>query len=284
MESASVSHRVATPHGGWTGPRCQGGLRWENTPGRANPTGTGTSPRSPSGRRWASAWRPDPPPPSTVPVGPGEGGYRAVPADRRYLLVVAADPAFGLSCMALAVLIALPVTQAPHLSVSVAGALLVLNGVQVVVTRSPVSRLLEGVRPTRAVAVGSALNALAFAGFAALPGPPVGTGSVAAMPVYSLAGTVATPGREELGVALAQSARRGRCPAVDQLSWSIGQALAPGLLTLLFVHGPAWPWLFLPAVPPAAVPAFLLLERLTSPFPTFRRNPERPPGSSMPSG
>ncbi|MFF2628386.1 hypothetical protein ACFVUN_21765 [Kitasatospora griseola] len=69
---------------------------------------------------------------------------------------MAADLAFVLSSMALAVLVALPVTQALHLSVSVAGALLVLDGVQVMVTRSPVSRLLEGVRPTRAVAVGSA--------------------------------------------------------------------------------------------------------------------------------
>ncbi|KIQ61573.1 hypothetical protein TR51_19720 [Kitasatospora griseola] len=131
------------------------------------------------------------------------------------------------------------------------------------------SRLLEGARPTRAAAAGSALNALAFAGFAALPGAPgplVGTGLVAAMLVYNLAGTVATPGREELSVALAHPARRGRCPAVDQLSWSIGQALAPGLLTSLFVHGPVWPRLFLPAVSPAAVPAFLLLERLTAPF------------------
>ncbi|WP_157815599.1 hypothetical protein [Kitasatospora sp. CB02891] len=70
-----------------------------------------------------------------------------------------------LSSMALAVLIALPVTQALHVSVSVAGALLVLNGGQVVVTRSPVSRLL------------------------------VGTGSVAATPVHNLAETVSRHAR-----------------------------------------------------------------------------------------
>ncbi|MFJ8442558.1 MFS transporter [Kitasatospora griseola] len=215
-----------------------------------------------------AVWRPDSPPPSAAPAGPGEGGYRAVLADRRYLLMVAANLAFVLSSMALAVLVALHVTQALHLSASVAGALLVLNGVQVVVTQSPVSRLLEGVRPTRAVAAGSALNALAFAVFAVLPGAPgwvVGTGLVAAMLVYNLAETVATPGREELSVALAHPARRGRCLAVNQLSWSIGQALAPGLLTLLFVRGPAWPWLFLLIVSLAAVPAFLHLERPTAP-------------------
>lgn len=93
------------------------------------------------------------------------------------------------------------------------------------------------------------LNALAFAGFALLPGAPgraVGGGPVAAMPVYYLAETVATrgrgvatPGREELSAALAHPGRRGRYLAVDRLSWGVGRALAPGLLTLLFVHGPA---------------------------------------------
>ncbi|OKJ08109.1 hypothetical protein [Kitasatospora sp. CB01950] len=127
-----------------------------------------------------------------------------------------------------------------------------------------VSRLLENVRPSRAVAAGSAPNALAFAGFAVLPGAPgwaVGAGPVAAMPVYNLAETVAVPGREELSVALAHPARRGRYLAVDQLSWSIGHAVAPGLLTALLDHGPAWPWLFLFAVSLAAVPAPLRLER-----------------------
>ncbi|MFD7642732.1 hypothetical protein ACFV4P_18950 [Kitasatospora sp. NPDC059795] len=96
--------------------------------------------------------------------------------------------------------------------------------------QSPVSRLLENVRPSRAVAAGSAPNALAFAGFALLPGAPsraVGIGLGAAMPVYKLAETVAAPGREELSVILAHPARRGRYLAVDQLSRSIGQALAP---------------------------------------------------------
>ncbi|MFG2694277.1 hypothetical protein [Kitasatospora sp. NPDC048407] len=99
------------------------------------------------------------------------------------------------------------------------------------------------------------------------PGWVVGGGLVAAMVVYNLAETVATPGREELSVALAHPARRGRYLAVNQLSWSIGQALAPGLLTLLFVHGPAWPWLFLPAASLAAVPALLRLERPTTTVP-----------------
>ncbi|MFJ5925895.1 MFS transporter [Kitasatospora sp. NPDC092948] len=217
-----------------------------------------------------TAWKPGAPAPAAAPRPSGEGGYRAVLTDRRYLLMVTSNLSFVLSSMALSVLIALHVTEALHLGAAVAGALLVLNGVQVVVTQNPVSRLLEGVRPTRAVAAGSVLNALAFAVFAVLPGASgwlVGTGLVAAMLVYNLAETVATPGREELSVALAHPARRGRYLAVNQLSWSIGQALAPGLLTLLFVHGSAWPWLFLLAASLAAVPALLRLERPTAAVP-----------------
>ncbi|KDN86025.1 MFS transporter [Kitasatospora cheerisanensis] len=217
-----------------------------------------------------TVWRPGAPAVPAAPDRAVRGGYRTVLTDRRYLLMVASNLAFVLSSMALSVLIALHVTEALRLDASVAGALLVLNGLQVVATQSPVSRLLEGVRPTRAVAAGSVLNALAFAGFALLPGAPgwvVGTGLVAAMLVYNLAETVATPGREELSVALADPALRGRYLAVNQLSWSIGQAVAPGLLTVLFVHGPAWPWLFLLALSLAAVPALLRLERPAAALP-----------------
>ncbi|MFC8715972.1 MFS transporter [Kitasatospora sp. NPDC057198] len=202
------------------------------------------------------------------------GGYRAVLADRRYLLMVAVNLSFVLASMVLSVLLAVHVTAALHLDAALAGALLVLNGVQVVLTQNPVSRLLEGHRATRTAAAGALLNAAAFALFAALPagGPRwlVLPGLFAAMLVYNLAETVATPGREELSVALADPARRGRYLAVNQLSWNIGQALAPGLLTLLFAHGPSWPWLFLLAASLAAVPGLLRLEQ---PFRARRLTP-----------
>ncbi|MFJ5231945.1 MFS transporter [Kitasatospora sp. NPDC088391] len=226
-------------------------------------------------------WRPEPtappaspaPPSSTaVPVVPaGPGGYRAVLADRRYLLMVAANLSFVLASMVLSVLLAVHVTAALRLGAPVAAALLVLNGVQVVLTQGPVARLLEGCRPTRTAAAGALLNALAFAGFALLPagapGPVLVAGLVLAMLVYNLAETVATPGREELSVALARPGRRGRYLAVNQLSWNLGQALAPGLLTLLFAHGPSWPWLFLLAASLVAVPGLLRLERPVGPVP-----------------
>ncbi|MFD0347020.1 hypothetical protein ACFQ0M_15175 [Kitasatospora aburaviensis] len=70
------------------------------------------------------------------------------------------------------------------------------------------------------------------------------------------------PYSEELSVALADPGQRGRYLAVYQLSWNLGQAVAPGLLTLLLGHGAAWPWLFLLVVSLTAVPGLLRLERV----------------------
>ncbi|MEU3492542.1 MFS transporter [Kitasatospora cineracea] len=231
-------------------------------------------------------WRPAPVPAQPAPTAavpaqraaaaavPERGGYRAVLADRRYLLMVLVNLSFVLASMVLSVLLAVHVTAALHLGAPLAGALLVLNGVQVVLTQNPVSRLLEGHRATRTAAAGAVLNAAAFALFAVLPGDGprrlVLPGLVAAMLVYNLAETVATPGREELSVALAHPALRGRCLAVNQLSWNLGQALCPGLLTLLFAHGPSWPWLFLLATSLAAVPGLLRLERPGPAVPDIR--------------
>ncbi|MEV7213723.1 MFS transporter [Kitasatospora cineracea] len=210
----------------------------------------------------------------TKPAADEPGGYRTVLADRRYLLLVLVNLSFVLASMVLSVLLAVHVTAALHLGAPLAGALLVLNGVQVVLTQSPVSRLLEGHRATRTAAAGAVLNAAAFALFAVLPGDGprrlVLPGLVVAMLVYNLAETVATPGREELSVALAHPARRGRYLAVNQLSWNLGQALCPGLLTLLFAHGPSWPWLFLLAASLAAVPGLLRLERPRPAVPDIR--------------
>ncbi|MFJ5881893.1 MFS transporter [Kitasatospora cineracea] len=218
--------------------------------------------------------------PTAEPAAPAEpaadepGGYRTVLADRRYLLLVLVNLSFVLASMVLSVLLAVHVTAALHLGAPLAGALLVLNGVQVVLTQSPVSRLLEGHRATRTAAAGAVLNAAAFALFAVLPGDGprwlMLPGLVVAMLVYNLAETVATPGREELSVALAHPARRGRYLAVNQLSWNLGQALCPGLLTLLFAHGPSWPWLFLLAASLAAVPGLLRLERPRPAVPDIR--------------
>ncbi|MQS16176.1 MFS transporter [Streptomyces kaniharaensis] len=210
-----------------------------------------------------ATWRP-----TAAPAGEARtaepGGYREVLRDRRYLLLVAVNLSFVFASMILSMLLAVYLTVGLHRNASVAGSLLVLNGVQVVLTQSVVARRLEGRRPTRVVAAGALLNAFAFGLFALLaaaPGWAVLPGLYTAMLVYNLAETVATPCREDLSVSLADPAQRGRYLAVYQLSWNVGQAVAPGLLTLLLDRGAAWPWLFLLVLSLAAVPGLLRLGR-----------------------
>ncbi|MFI9326396.1 MFS transporter [Kitasatospora sp. NPDC052868] len=197
--------------------------------------------------------------------GAQRGGYGAVLRDRRYLLLVAVNLTFVFASMIISMLLAVYLTEGLHREAWLAGSLLVLNGVQVVLTQNVVARRLERFRPTRVVAAGALLNALAFGLFAALaaaPGWAVVAGLYLAMFVYNVAEAVGTPFREDLSVALADPARRGRYLAVYQLSWNVGQAVAPALLTLLLGKGAAWPWLFLLVVSVAAVPGLLRLERV----------------------
>ncbi|WP_329487200.1 hypothetical protein OG618_11215 [Kitasatospora sp. NBC_01246] len=213
-----------------------------------------------------ATWRPAPAVAPAEVAAPAEeaGGYRAVLRDRRYLLLVAVNLTFVFGSMILSMLLAVYLTEGLHREAWVAGSLLVLNGLQVVLTGNLVAGRLERFRPTRVLAAASLLNALAFGAFAlvaAAPGWAVLAALHAAMFLYNLAETMATPFREELSVSLADPGLRGRYLAVYQLSWNIGQAVAPALLTLLLGRGAAWPWLFLLVLSLAAVPGLLRLER-----------------------
>ncbi|MFE2916622.1 MFS transporter [Kitasatospora indigofera] len=215
-------------------------------------------------------WRPAGTTGAAAPARPGApgGGYRRVLRDGRYVLLVGINLCSVFGSMIISMLLAVYLTEGLHQQAWVAGSLLVMNGVQVVLTQSVVARRLERFRPTRVLAAASLVNAVAFALFALMasaPGWAVLAGLHAAMFLFNAAETMATPFAEDLSVSLADPALRGRYLAVYQLSWNTGQALAPGLLTLLLVRGTLWPWAFLAALALAAVPALLLLERMVAP-------------------
>ncbi|MFI5533579.1 MFS transporter [Kitasatospora sp. NPDC051853] len=199
--------------------------------------------------RLLHAWRPAG---ETAAPGPRPGGgYAVVLRDRRYLLFVLGNLGFVFAALVLNVLLAVHLTEGLHLGAWIAGALLVLNGVQVTATQTAVSRWLERYRPERVVAAACLVNAAAFTLFAvlgAVPGWAVGAGLVVAMLAYTFAETAATPVVNALSVSLAPEHLRGRYLAVFQLSWTFGQTVAPALLTFLLARGAALPWLFLAAV------------------------------------
>jgi MFS family permease len=214
-------------------------------------------------------WRPAGPGPTAAATEPAaQGSYREVLRDGRYLLLAGINLANVFGSLITSLLLAVYVSLALHRPAWLAGSLLMMNGLQVVLTQAPVAARLERLRPTAAVAAASLVNALAFALFAALdlaPGWTVVAGLYLAMFLYNLAETVRTPFAEELSLALARPELRGRYLGVYQLSWNLGQALAPGLLTLLLARGPAVPWIFLAATALVQPPALALLARLPGP-------------------
>lgn len=191
-------------------------------------------------------------------------GYRTVLMDRRYMLLVAINVSFVFAALVLSLLLGVYIIEGLGEEAWIAGALLVLNSVQVALTQTVVSRAMERFRATRVLAVSCLINAAAFGLFAVLVAAPawaVIAGLFTATLLYTIAETTATPRSEDLSVQLAPEHMRGRYLAVYQLSWTFGQTVAPALLTFLLAGQPWWPWLFLGALSIAAAPAVLVLER-----------------------
>ncbi|MEU8528444.1 MULTISPECIES: MFS transporter [Streptomyces] len=198
---------------------------------------------------------------STAGEGAG-GGYGAVLRDRRYLRLVLANLAFVLAAAVLPVLLAVYITEVLHAAAWLAGACLVGNMVLVALVQTLVTRVTEHRRPRRVLALAAVANAAAFAVFGlllAVPGWVVAAGLLPAMALFTLAEMLSMPPSSELSASLAPEHIRGRYLGVFQLSWTVGNTIAPALLTMLLSHGPVWPWVVLGALNLLAVPLVLSL-------------------------
>ncbi|MBW5481340.1 MFS transporter [Streptomyces bambusae] len=192
----------------------------------------------------------------------GGGGYAAVLRDLRYLRLVLANLAFVLAAAVLPVLLAVYITEVLHAAAWLAGACLVGNMVVVALVQTLVARTTERRRPSRVLALAAVANAAAFAVFGLLPAVPgwlVAAGLLPAMALFTLAEMLSMPPSNELSASLAPEHIRGRFLGVFQLSWTVGNTIAPALLTMLLSHGPVWPWVVLGALNLLAVPLVLSL-------------------------
>ncbi|WP_282204050.1 MFS transporter [Kitasatospora fiedleri] len=201
-----------------------------------------------------SSWRPtgEQPRPTgaAAPADRPAGSYRDVLRDLPYLRLVAANLGFVLAAMVLPVLLAVYATGTLHAAAWIVGALVVLNTGLVALAQTTVARWGEHRNPVRVLALAAVLNAVAFGLFGALlavPGWAVEAGLVLAVLVYTLAEMVGGPPSNELSVAMAKEHIQGRYQAAFQLSWTIGGAVSPVVLTALLGRGPLWPWVFLAA-------------------------------------
>ncbi|WP_285428972.1 MFS transporter [Streptomyces sp. ISL-66] len=202
---------------------------------------------------------------TTVDEPPAKVSYATVLRDRPYMTMVSLNLLCVFGAMLNSVLLAVYIIEGLHRGAWLAGTLLVLNTIQVAATQTIISRQLERFRQTRLIAAACGLNILAFGIFGALSESPswlVVAGLYVAMFIYTLAEIVQAPPMDDLSVSLAPKHARGRYLAVFQLSWTVGQTLAPGLLTLLLSKGAVWPWVFLVCVSTIGIPLVLRLEKM----------------------
>ncbi|WP_164992449.1 MFS transporter [Streptomyces sp. L2] len=212
-------------------------------------------------------WKParDPATPDTTgPADDGgavrQGTWKEVARDGRYLLLVAANLAFVLAQMVPPVLLAVYVTGTLHAGAWIPGTLLVVNTVAVAVLTPAITRRSARHGPDRAIAGGFLVAVGSFGLFAAplawtgAPGWAVPAVLAAAMLLFTLSEILSSPALNELSVARAPARGNGRHQAAFQLSWSVGGAAAPVVLTALLSRQPALPWLLLALLSVLAVP------------------------------
>lgn len=201
-----------------------------------------------------------------VGSAPSKADYRTVLRDRRYTTLIGINATLVFAQMLIKILLAIYIVEALDMSAWIAGTLIMLNTIQVALTQTVISRRMEHHRATRVISTASLLNATAFGLFALLcvtPNWSVVSGLFVAMIVFTLGEIIGFPAIENLSVAMAPDHIRGRYLAVYQLSWTVGEIVAPGILTFLLARGAVLPMLFLLALSLLAVPMLLTLERMT---------------------
>ncbi|MFE2699953.1 MFS transporter, partial [Streptomyces mirabilis] len=180
-------------------------------------------------------------------TGHPSGGYRTVLKDTRYLRLVATNISFVFASTVISVLLAVYAVDNLDVGAWIVGVFVVLNAAMVALLQTLASRWMEARRPVTVLVLALLFNATAFVVFGTLlvlPGWAVIVGLLIAMVLYTVAEMLSSPPTSELSVVMAPEHLRGRYLGVYQLSWSVGGAVAPALLTALLEGGAALPWVF----------------------------------------
>lgn len=204
---------------------------------------------------------------SAVTEAPARVGYAAVLRDHTYAMLIGVNATLVFAQMLIKVLLAIYIVEALDRGAWIAGTLIVLSTIQISLTQTPINRQMERYRPTRVITAAAVLNAAAFALFALLylaPGWAVVPGLFVAMVVFTTGEIIGFPAIDSLSVSMAPDRIRGRYLAVYQLSWTVGEIIAPGVLTFLLAVTATLPMIFLLVLSLVAVPLLLALESRTA--------------------
>ncbi|MGP4101087.1 MFS transporter [Nonomuraea sp. KM90] len=184
--------------------------------------------------------------------GDRPGGYRQVLTDRPFMGLVAVEQAFTLTRLILSVGLPLYAVSALGAPPALLGILYTINTLLVAAGQLPVRRLQRHARRTHAMALAGGVFVLACALYAAAAFLPAGIPMIAALVTATLVFTLAellhaTPSAS-LAAGTAPAALRGRYLAVHQMTWSVGQVIAPAGFAGLIAVSPALLWVALAAL------------------------------------
>jgi MFS family permease len=212
-------------------------LRWQ-PPARATGTRTSGTAGQPGGGQ------------------PGAPGYRTVLSDGRLWRVTGVNLIFVLCASALPVLLAVYLVDTLHQPAWLAGVTFAVNTFLVVAAQTTVTARTRDRPAHRILQLAGAVYAGSFVilwALSAAPETAILPLLLVAVVLFALAEMLNGPMINVLAVAIAPAAAPGRYFAVFQLSWSVGSALAPAMLTWLLSRGTGWPWVALIALCALAV-------------------------------
>lgn len=190
---------------------------------------------------------------------PRPPGYQAVLADRRLWRVTSVNLIFVLCASALPVLLAVYLVDTLHQPAWLAGVMFAVNTLLVVAAQTTVTARTRSRPAQRSLQLAGAAYAISFVilwALSAAPSTVILPLLLAAVLLFALAEMLNGPMINVLAVGIAPAATPGRHLAVFQLSWSIGSAIAPAMLTWLLSHGTSWPWIVLIALCALPIAAF----------------------------
>jgi Major Facilitator Superfamily len=194
------------------------------------------------------SWRQ--PPPASTPAKPralerSRSSYWPALTDRPLAAVTATNLAFVLCAQVLTVVLAVYVTATLHLAAWIAGMLYTLNTLLAAAAQAPVTLVTRRI-PHRHVLRGAAATwAVAFGLLWAAAMLPRGDRAgvlAAAITIFTLAEILQGPVINTLVTELAPAGNPGAHLSIFQLSWSVGQTIAPALLLGLLSAGTPWLW------------------------------------------
>jgi MFS family permease len=193
-------------------------------------------------------WR-QPPPAATRAKPPAPDGarcsYWSVLTDRPLAGISAINTAFVLCLQVLPVVLSVYVVGTLHLAAWIAGMLFTLNTLLIATGQAPVTLITRRIPRRHVLRGATATWAAAFGLLWAAAILPHGTRAgvlAAAITIFTLAEILQGPVINALVVELAPAGHPGRHLSIFQLSWSVGQTIAPAVLLGLLSAGPRWLW------------------------------------------